>query len=225
MPDRISSQDADRVFTRFALNVRRSRRLASLAVAGHDVVRDAADDLLRSSVVLLHAAMEDLLRSIGRLRLPSAEGDVLAAIPLAELGGGLGEDRRFTLRHLAAHRGRRVDDVIYESVSAYLDRKSFSSTDDVVEFLRRLEVEMIDVRPLLSNLAGLIARRHQIVHRAGFEHDHQATPGGWTHDESANLNRWFGALVTFGREVTRQSLPPEEQPSFLSSVAAAVDDA
>ena len=61
-------------------------------------------DVLRAAVVLLHAAMEDLLRSIAYWKLPSATPQTLAKIPLISSAPAV----KFNLGDLSAHRGKTV---------------------------------------------------------------------------------------------------------------------
>ena len=119
-------------------------------------------DILRAAVVLLHAAVEDVLRSLERRTLPKADADLLEDIPLA------GQQRlgKFTLGNLAAFRGRTVNDVLDLSVEAYLQRMTYNSPGELAEGLERLGVEPAKVNSHFASLEELMKRRHHIVHRA-----------------------------------------------------------
>jgi hypothetical protein len=218
MPDPLTAADAHRVLSRFLNNVRRSKRLAHAAAqTAAGLPGDAADDVLRASVVFLHAAVEDVLRSVGRLRLPTASGEVLAAIPLADLAG-LGDDRRFTLRHLARHRGLTVDDLIYQSVRSYLDRKSFSSPNDVVEFLQKVEIDPRAVQAYLPDIARLMSRRHRIVHQADLATESGVLPVAWSPADFIELDQWVQTAVRFGVEVIRLSIGDSDRPTWDATI-------
>jgi hypothetical protein len=77
-------------------------------------------DILRAGVVLLHASLEDFLRSLAAVFLPAAEEKVLDSIPLVGTVQ-TGHPEKFFLGKLAVHRGKKVDNVIAESVKKYLD--------------------------------------------------------------------------------------------------------
>jgi hypothetical protein len=75
-------------------------------------------DLLRGAVVLLHATLEDLLRSLAEWRLPMALPEALAEIPVA----GTKRGARIGLQELAGFRGQSVDEVIANSVREFLEK-------------------------------------------------------------------------------------------------------
>src|SRR5438874_2815679 len=114
---------------RFRANLDRVRGLVTLyeevtaAAPGRASVRES--DLLRAAVVLLHAALEDLIRGLAAARLPTSSAEVLAEIPV-KLKGGSATAMKVTLGDLAAHRGRSIDDVIAESIGAYLERSNYN---------------------------------------------------------------------------------------------------
>src|SRR5688572_17484721 len=71
-------------------------------------------DILRAAVVLLHASLEDVLRSVAYWKLPFACADVLNAIPLKGYGP---HPKKFSLGDLADFRGMMVDEVFTQSVN------------------------------------------------------------------------------------------------------------
>lgn len=77
-------------------------------------------DLLRSSVVFMHAALEEFLRQLALAFLPTASPHVLDEIPLAGSVPGK-RNERFSLGRLCQHRNKLVDDVISESIHEYLE--------------------------------------------------------------------------------------------------------
>ena len=87
-------------------------------------------DLLRAATVFLHAAIEDLLRSIEAARLPAAAPPVLDGVPLVGLGP---RPEKFFLGQLAPHRGSTVDDVIRRSVEAHLERATYGNATEVLD--------------------------------------------------------------------------------------------
>lgn len=141
-------------------NIHRITRLISLA----EKEPDFADDLLRAAVVLTHAYLEDVLRSIAKRLLPTGSEAVLNDIPLAGLGDQPRAER-FQLGKLVKHKGKLVDEVIRESVSDYLERHSFNSVDDIVRLLQRLGFETEPYKKLFPGIGEMIKRRHLIVHQ------------------------------------------------------------
>lgn len=125
-----------------------------------------SSDILRAATVLLHATLEDFMRSLERWLLPTAPDTALNGVPLASVQG---HAQRFKLGDLAKHRGASVDEVIRESVALHLERKSYSSTTELCSVLTNLEIQTLGLEPCLPVLDELMRRRHHIVHQADGE--------------------------------------------------------
>ncbi|QDU36457.1 hypothetical protein Mal4_07430 [Maioricimonas rarisocia] len=129
-------------------NIARVHNLVSIyqKLAGSGAGRRSVGvtDVLRSAVVLLHASLEDFLRSLARVYLPNAAPHVIDSIPLKRSRGS-GRGEKFLLGHLDEHRGKSVDEVIAESVDAYLERSNYNNSTEIARLLRNLGV---DPKPL-----------------------------------------------------------------------------
>jgi len=121
------------------------------------------EDVLRATVVLMHASVEDFLRVIAEARLPLAEPEVLDKVPFSVKGA---TSEKIQLGFLARHRGKSVNEVIEQVVRDHLARTSFSSTSDIVSVLTRLGLDAKQIEVHLPDLDAMIRRRHQIVHNA-----------------------------------------------------------
>ena len=122
-----------------------------------------AQDILRASVVLTHAYLEDFLRTLAAALLPLAEENRLNGIPLAGIGG---RPEKFFLGKLAKHKGKTVDEVIRNSVSEYLERSTFNSTEEIAQLLQTQGIEVAEHDKEFPAIQEMMQRRHQIVHRA-----------------------------------------------------------
>jgi hypothetical protein len=149
---------------RIATNLRRVGDLIEFAENRFTKDRQSQikDDILRAAVVFLHATLEDFLRYIGGGYIPSGSEDVLDKISLV---GSSDRPEKFSLGKLAKHRDKKIDQLITESVEAHLDRRSFSSTKEIANFLDSVGVPSSAVDNFYPSLSDLIVRRHQIVHR------------------------------------------------------------
>jgi hypothetical protein len=125
--------------------------------------KTTAEDILRAAVVLNHAHLEDFLRTIASTLLPAADESRLNEIPLK---GQPGRPEKFFLGKLVHYRGKLVDDVLRESVSEYLDRRTFNDTDEISQILGALGVDVSKVNEAYPAIQQMMKRRHQIVHRA-----------------------------------------------------------
>lgn len=151
-------------------------------------------DVLRATVVLLHASLEDFLRSIANWKLPSAKAEVVAAVPLLGTGS---IPKKFTLGDLAQFRGMAVDDVISKSVDAYLDRSNYNNAGDLRAFFQELALPISTVEPLFSDVNEMMRRRHLIVHRAD-RNDAVGRGQHATHSISrTTVNRWIALVEDF----------------------------
>jgi len=148
------------------------RTLALLEMAKHLENRSAAQDIIRATVVLNHAYLEDLLRTLAELALPESGEAVLKEIPLA---GSRGRLERFHLGKLAQFRGDTVDSLIRRSVSELLDRSNFNNVDEIARLLELLGLDPADYREEFPILGAMISRRHQIVHK-GDRQPSESTP-------------------------------------------------
>ena len=157
-------------------------------------------DVLRAATVLLHASLEDLLRSLAYWKLPAAAANVLDQFPLA----GNGPAMKYSLGALAAHRGRSVDDLIKDSVDSHLERSNYNSTSEVARFLGQIALDVGPVQTHFVELDELMSRRHQIVHRA----DIVAAGGRGNHRVSsigvATVNRWVRHVEGFSTALLDQ---------------------
>ncbi|MGM0578380.1 MAG: hypothetical protein ACQEXJ_21830 [Myxococcota bacterium] len=136
----------DAIVDNFSSNLARVQSLLDV----HDAIgtpgpgrrTTAQTDVLRAAVVLLHASLEDLLRSSSEQLLPGAEPHVLSEIGLPR-GDGTSVER-FRLGELARFRGDRVDDVIRAAVMAKLERSNYNNVNQVAGALDGLGVKSTD---------------------------------------------------------------------------------
>ncbi len=186
------------IASRFEANLGRSRNLIdiydrSISEGGKGVF---TSDLLRVAVVLLHASLEDLLRSLAEWKLPTAEPGALEAVPLS--GTSDPRRRRFSMTELAKHRGSTVNEIVRESVRFYLERSSYNDVGQI----RRL-IEMCGGDPNVVNevsrwVGPMLRRRHWIVHRADrsttttLEHEPQPLA-------REIVEMWFAKVEQLGR--------------------------
>ena len=118
-----------------------------------------AQDMLRAAVVLIHAYLEDFLRTIARALLPEANAECLDKIPLAGLSG---RPDKFSLGKLVRHKGKLVDEVLRESVSEHLDRTTFNNKGEIANLLETLGFELAPIHHgCLVDIQEMMQRRHQ----------------------------------------------------------------
>jgi hypothetical protein len=191
----------DEIKGRFQDNLGRVRRMietyesSSGAGKGRRSVRQT--DLLRGAVVLLHASLEDLLRSLCEWKVPAASPDAFSEIPLLGTRG----KTRFGLAELAVFRGQTVEDVIRQSVLECLGKSSFSHPGEVKAVLQTLGVVSDSVGRHASALAAMMARRHWIAHRA----DRNPSTGPGHHSArslaSSTVGRWADVVERLGNDI------------------------
>lgn len=170
------------------------KRVTALVEHSRTQEGDLASDILRAAVVLLHATIEDFLRSLEGLLLPYCDADSLKDIPLDGLDEENEKNTKFHLGNLAAHRGKTVEDVIRSSVEKRLLLKSYNDTKQITNILRKLKIKIKKDRleSLLSPIGNLITRRHQIAHRADCEQNDKLSP-----ISPEQVEQWKDATLNF----------------------------
>jgi hypothetical protein len=157
---------------------------------------ERAGDLLRAAAVLLHATLDDFLRTVAKEHWQSFSNDWLKPVPLPGHKGG----EKITFVDLFHLRGKSVDDLVCESVFAYLDAKSFNNWQQVDGLLKELHVS--DPGAKANDLKELMLRRHHIVHQAD-RADGPTLEAEQPIDE-ASLNRWVGAVQHLCEHVIKE---------------------
>lgn len=176
---------------RFQHNVGRVTSMVTFAREGGpgDPGSDRSD-LLRASVVFLHASLEDLIRSVVEWRLPTAAPQSLRNTPLTGAAASL----KFTLADLASFRGQTVDEVIRRSVADQLSTMSYNNPTQLAGALRQVGLRWIVSPSSIARLATMMKRRHWIVHRA----DHALVVGAGPIRvrplSEADLRDWIAAV-------------------------------
>lgn len=126
-------------------------------------------DILRTSVVFTHSTLEDYLRNILIIKLPSSDASVLNTIPLIGASEN-GRKTKFDLGDLVAFKELKIEKVIENSVKDYLNFVSFNDTNDIVANLAKVSIKVTpEIAKLLPTLNEFIKRRHNIVHNADRE--------------------------------------------------------
>ena len=166
-------------------NLDRVANLISLygpPVQGRRKVADT--DLLRAAIVLLHAGLEEYLRSLLILGIDSYSPEILNRYSFPN-GNRRGE-AKISLGQLASYRGKKVGAVIRDVVKEHLEQfQTFNDIGDVKTALRQLGIPrgIVEAHDF-SSLPEMIVRRHQIVHRAdrndvqGGQGNHKVAPIG-----------------------------------------------
>lgn len=159
---------------RFRANLARVGNLVALydgvnADRGQGKPATDASDILRAAVVLLHATLEDLVRSLEYDLLPRSPASAFNDVGLAPSGAGDDEKAamEFGLDLLVGYRGRSVDDVLRGAAEFHLRLSNYNNAKQLMGVLGKYKLTLDDpTRALLSTLDPLMKRRHWIAHRA-----------------------------------------------------------
>ncbi|MGJ4747304.1 HEPN domain-containing protein [Leptospira sp. SA-E8] len=160
-------------------------------------------DLLRAATVFLYATLEDFIRSILKWRLPEQKGTSLNRVPLKGLNSN-GHPEKFYLGRLEEFRDLTVSELIRDSVHEFVNRSSFSSTDDIASILESVGIDLEELRSFFPTLQELIVRRHNIVHRAD---RNDRTGSGHHHVKSIgrhHVNIWIKTVDEFCNKLIQQ---------------------
>jgi hypothetical protein len=156
-------------------------------------------DLLRAAVTFVHAALEDVVRSVAEWKLPQAGKDDLTDVGLPGL-----KSNQFHLGYLTYHRGKSVDELLEESVNAYLDESNFNEPGEVEDMLSRCGLSNDFVANYKSDLEPMMKRRHWIVHRM----DRNYSLGSGHHVARSismgTVENWKAAVVDVAEHILEQ---------------------
>lgn len=167
-------------------NLGRVENLVSLygpATVGRRKVQDT--DILRGSLVLLHAGMEDYLRSLMVWKINTYSEDALNAYGFAN--GTKRPLTKISLGELSVHRGKTVDELIFISVKSHLEEyQSFNDLGEVKKALKQCGIAagFVETRDF-GRLPEMISRRHNIVHKA----DRNDVDGGQGNHRTKSLSK------------------------------------
>ena len=157
------------------------------------------EDLLRAAVVLSHAHLDDLLRTLAIELLPEGSEDSM-------------KDIKVSLGTLVRHKGKLVDEALPAVVSETLRRQSFNTTKDVREMMKKLGVNLPGDKEEEKDLVAIdqmMKRRHQIVHGA----DRVKLPDSDTYTlcpiEASEVQNWVLATRRFMIRLVARSLTTE----------------
>lgn len=147
-------------------NIARVENLVGLYQAEGKGRRGTKDtDVLRAALVLLHAGLEDYLRSLLIWKVPEFSADTLKEFRVL-----MGDEwkEKVTLSELHELKGKTIDEVITASITANIRKyQTFSDVAAVKKALGRIGIAKDRVEALnLDQLRGMIERRHLIVHHA-----------------------------------------------------------
>lgn len=150
----------------FETNLARVENLVSLYSPRRGRTKVHESDILRASLVLLHASMEDFLRSLMIWKIETFDEETLTKYGFPS-GHKRGKEK-ITLGELSAYKGKTVDALIEEAVSAQLT--DYSSFNDLGEVRRALVTCGVSAAAIdghdFGKLHEMISRRHNIVHKA-----------------------------------------------------------
>ena len=175
---------------RLRLNLGRVQQLIGLYESVGSTGSPPTSDVLRAAIVFLHATLEDVIRSTLELRLPSASPEHLAM-----LGFAVGEQtkKNISMSELATHRGKSIDELISERIEAHLKESNFNNVRDLVHALERSSIDKSLLDPYKKELAGMMRRRHLIVHRA----DRDPKGPGHAQVDAATVTSWKDVVDGF----------------------------
>lgn len=185
---------ADEIEGRFLRNLERVSGLVETFGAAGPVTEN--DDILRAAVVLLHAALEELLRSSVALLLPGAAPRAFEKMLFVPWSGEA-RGEKLDLPQLAEYRGQTVDAVLSRAIEFHLEHSNYNNTTEVIGTLERLGLAAKPPSEILGHIGAMMKRRHWIVHRADTLHGgHSAQPM-----EKQDIVRWTDCVAQFGTHV------------------------
>ena len=165
--------------------------------------------MVQHIIVMLHATMEDVVRTVARWRLPRADPHQLKDIPIAR-PEALGEVKLKELGQLVPHLGMTVDDLVRHSVDLWLDHQTFNSAPQVAAMLARIGIPLDKVRTYFPAIDRISTFRHQIVHTGSINDE-----AFLTFAKEEDLRHYIEDFYLFAKEVLLEAFPPEHKGRLL----------
>ena len=158
-------------------------------------------DVLRAATVLLHASIEDLLRSIARWKLPlTRDAAALKDYPFPVSVLEKRQDK-VTMGDLLKFKSKSAKQIIKQGINEYLDRSSYNNTREIARLLKDLKIPDENMKEHYSDIEKMMKRRHHIVHQA----DRNDTPGQGHHKTKPinvhTLNKWINCVRDFSNKL------------------------
>lgn len=157
----------DEISDRFKLNLDRVKNLVKVypgGTKGRKSVHHA--DILRAAIVLLHATLEDLLRSYLILKIDDFSDETMDSygFPSDNKRGG----EKFKISELAKYKRMTVEDFIVDAIKGRIENyETFNNISDIKKALNKCSFPKTALDSFdYMRLDPMIARRHQIVHKA-----------------------------------------------------------
>lgn len=157
-------------------------------------------DVLRASAVFLHSTLEEVVRNLFLFCLPSCHAKSLDKIPFVG-HKRTNRPKEILLGDLKAYSGKLAENIIFDSINAYVDTMNINGTEKLAECLVIAEIKFEPIRKYFATLACLMERRHQIVHQM----DRTTSPS--SHELSiadidvAQVEQWKESLVGFTQDL------------------------
>lgn len=215
-----------RIKNRFAFNLQRVHNLISLYGRVKRVTvpkPQYPEDILRSAVVLLHAALEDLLRGILVWQLSEKGSPKLKKILIDQLSGKererdreQGQEKELIPggKEFEAFIRKPVGDMLAEILRAHFDEKSFGSCPKIMDALETLNISKKKFEPLKSFIKPMTDRRHHIVHQSDRDHLSEDGHGTLRAISSDTVKKWAAEVTEFGnlllKEVAKKAIIVED---------------
>ncbi|WP_331296819.1 HEPN domain-containing protein [Methylobacterium hispanicum] len=195
---------------RFAYNRDRVSHLIEVhkAIGGSKKLKAAyRSDILRSAVVLLHAALEDLLREMIRSKAAEDPGALYKQLVFP---GSLGDTKvyqKIEVADLERFRGITVEDLIQRCVDNYLARRSFNNKSELVSAITAAGLIPGNFSEYFDDVVEAISRRHKIVHEGDRTSLSSKTHGKRVKIDEADVTRWLNAVTGLGKQMLKEASP------------------
>jgi hypothetical protein len=127
-------------------------------------------DLLRASVVFLHASFENYFRTVIIDYLKTNKQNTNVKLP--EMGLPNAENPRtekFYISQLLPYLGKNVNSLVDEAIENHMNKISFNNFNDICTWTNTMRIDLRTFKAVdgySEKLEKLIKRRHKIVHEA-----------------------------------------------------------
>jgi len=157
-------------------------------------------------VVLMHAALEEVIRNLYVWILPNGDRDKLNKIPFNRHADR--NPKPILLGDLMEYQGYFIENIVVDAINLYVDRMNLNSTDQLSACLQMVAIDDQVLKTYYPDLGDIMTRRHQIVHQMDREDRLDPDTVNVSDIELDRINQWSQSLENFFNDLV-QLLPDE----------------
>ncbi len=105
---------------------------------------------------------------------------------------------------LKNHEGKFVENVIFDSINAYVDTLNINDSNKLIALLEKVKIDKVPLSPFLDDLNQIMQRRHQIVHQMDRDDSLDPLTRKISSIDSHTVRKWYDITNQFNEQIFEQ---------------------